>query len=102
MRPYRAERSHDDWRGRLTAPIYDIPVRKIDGSAASLGEHAGKVLLVVNVASACGLTPQYAALEQVYEKYRDKGFKVLGFPANDFAAQEPGPNDEIQEFCTSK
>jgi glutathione peroxidase len=86
----------------MTAPIYDIPVRKIDGSAASLGEYAGDVLLVVNVASACGLTPQYAALEQIYETYRDKGFKVLGFPANDFAAQEPGTNDEIQDFCTAK
>jgi glutathione peroxidase len=86
----------------MTAPIYEIPVRKIDGSASSLGEFAGDVLLVVNVASACGLTPQYAGLEQVYEKYRDKGFKVLGFPANDFAAQEPGSNDEILDFCTSK
>jgi len=86
----------------MSTPIYDIPVRKIDGSAASLGEYAGDVLLVVNVASACGLTPQYAALEQVYEKYRDKGFKVLGFPANDFAAQEPGTNEEIQDFCTAK
>ena len=86
----------------MSAPIYEIPVRKIDGSAASLEEYAGDVLLVVNVASACGLTPQYAALEQVYEMYRDKGFKVLGFPANDFAAQEPGTNEEIQEFCSSK
>ncbi len=86
----------------MTAPIYEIPVRKIDGSAGSLGEFAGDVLLVVNVASACGLTPQYAGLEQVYEKYRDQGFKVLGFPANDFAAQEPGSNDEILDFCTSK
>ena len=86
----------------MTAPIYEILVRKIDGSASSLGEYAGDVLLVVNVASACGLTPQYVGLEQVYEKYRDKGFKVLGFPANDFAAQEPGSNDEILDFCTSK
>jgi glutathione peroxidase len=86
----------------MTAPIYEIPVRKIDGSASSLGEYAGDVLLVVNVASACGLTPQYVGLEKIYEKYRDKGFKVLGFPANDFAAQEPGSNDEILDFCTSK
>jgi glutathione peroxidase len=86
----------------MTAPIYEIPLRRIDGSASSLAEFQGSVMLIVNVASACGLTPQYTGLEQVYEKYRDKGFKVLGFPANDFAAQEPGTNEEIMEFCESK
>jgi glutathione peroxidase len=86
----------------MTAPLYEIPVRKIDGSAASLGEYQGSVALIVNVASACGLTPQYAGLEQLYEAYRDKGFTILGFPANDFGAQEPGTNEEIKTFCTSK
>jgi glutathione peroxidase len=86
----------------MTAAIYDIPVSGIDGVPTSLGAYDGSVLLVVNVASACGLTPQYAALEQLYEKYEDRGFKVLGFPANDFAAQEPGTNEEILAFCQSK
>jgi glutathione peroxidase len=86
----------------MAASLYEIKVDKIDGAPSSLAEYAGSVLLVVNVASACGLTPQYAALEQVYEKYADRGFKVLGFPANDFAAQEPGSNAEILDFCTSK
>jgi glutathione peroxidase len=86
----------------MTAPIYDIPLRRIDGSTASLAEYEGSVMLIVNVASACGLTPQYTGLEQIYETYRDKGFTVLGFPANDFGAQEPGTNEEIQEFCTTK
>ena len=86
----------------MPAPLYDIPVNRIDGAPATLGEYAGSVLLIVNVASACGLTPQYTALEQTYEKYGDKGLKVLGFPANNFAAQEPGTNEEIREFCTTK
>jgi len=86
----------------MTAPIYQIAVKKIDGSPTSLAEYQGSVVMIVNVASACGLTPQYAGLEQVYEKYEDKGFKVLGFPANDFGAQEPGTNEEILDFCTSK
>src|ERR1700761_5986337 len=86
----------------MTAPIYDIPVRKIDGSASSLGDYAGKVLLVVNVASACGLTPQYEGLEALYERLKDQGLEVLGFPANDFGAQEPGSNEEIAGFCRAK
>lgn len=83
----------------MSTPLYDIPVRKIDGSEATLNEHKGEVLLVVNVASKCGLTPQYEGLEKLHEKYRSGKFSVLGFPANDFAAQEPGSNDEIQVFC---
>ena len=71
----------------------------IDGEEASLADHAGKVLLVVNVASKCGLTPQYEALEALYEQRRGEGFEVLGFPANNFGAQEPGTNEEIAEFC---
>jgi len=86
----------------MTAPLYEIPVRRIDGSETTLLDHNGDVLLIVNVASACGLTSQYAALQVLYEKYRGLGFKVLGFPANDFGAQEPGTNDEILEFCTAK
>jgi len=79
--------------------ILDIPVERIDGTPASLAEHKGKVLLVVNVASKCGFTPQYAGLEKLYEEHRDKGFVVCGFPANDFAAQEPGSEAEIHAFC---
>lgn len=86
----------------MTASLYDIPLQKIDGSAATLKEHQGDVLLVVNVASKCGLTPQYAGLEKLHETYRAKGFKVVGFPANDFGAQEPGTNAEIREFCSTK
>jgi len=82
--------------------VTDIAVNKIDGSPSSLGEYDGSVLLVVNVASACGLTPQYEALEKTYEAYKDRGFAVLGFPANNFGAQEPGTDEEIQDFCTTK
>ena len=82
--------------------LQEIPVRRIDGSATSLKAFEGSVLLVVNVASKCGLTPQYEGLEQLYKKYRGKGLVVLGFPANDFGAQEPGSNDEIAEFCQTK
>jgi glutathione peroxidase len=81
--------------------LYDIPVEKIDGAAATLREHAGEVLLIVNVASKCGLTPQYAGLEALQERFGARKFAVLGFPANDFAGQEPGTNAEIQEFCTT-
>lgn len=76
-----------------------IPLTRIDGKPDSLGQHSGKVLLVVNVASKCGLTPQYEGLEKLYEANKDKGFEVLGFPANDFGAQEPGTHEEITEFC---
>lgn len=82
-----------------TSTLSSIPLRRIDGSPTSLADFQGKVLLLVNVASECGLTPQYDALEKVYETYRDRGFEVLGFPANEFGAQEPGTNAEIQEFC---
>jgi glutathione peroxidase len=80
--------------------VYDIPVRKLSGADASLAEFKGKVLLVVNVASKCGLTPQYEGLEALYKQYRDKGLVIAGFPANDFKEQEPGSNEEIQSFCT--
>jgi glutathione peroxidase len=84
------------------APVYDVPVNRIDGSPSSLGDFEGKALLVVNVASACGLTPQYAGLQDLHARYRDRGFAVLGFPANDFGAQEPGSNEEIADFCSTK
>ncbi|MEJ0013269.1 MAG: glutathione peroxidase [Bauldia sp.] len=82
-------------------PIYEISAPKIDGTPAKLGDYAGKVLLIVNVASKCGLTPQYEGLEKLYADYKDKGLVVLGFPANNFAGQEPGSNEEIQDFCRS-
>jgi glutathione peroxidase len=80
--------------------LYDIPLKDIDGRDTSLKTYAGKVLLIVNVASQCGLTPQYTALEAVYEKYKKQGLVVLGFPCNDFAGQEPGSNEQIKTFCS--
>jgi glutathione peroxidase len=80
----------------------EIPIKRIDGSRTSLSEFKDKVLLVVNVASKCGLTPQYEALEALYERYRERGLVVLGFPANEFMGQEPGTNAEIAEFCQMK
>lgn len=84
------------------APLYEIPLKDIDGKDTSLKDYKGKVLLVVNVASKCGLTPQYEGLEATYQKYKDKGLVVLGFPCNDFGSQEPGTNEEIKTFCSSK
>ncbi|MET0250890.1 MAG: glutathione peroxidase [Novosphingobium sp.] len=83
----------------MAAALDDIPLTRNDGTADSLGAHRGNVLLVVNVASQCGLTPQYAGLEQLQKTYGDRGFEVLGFPANDFGAQEPGTDEEIAKFC---
>jgi glutathione peroxidase len=79
--------------------IYDNQVEALDGSPGALGDYEGKALLIVNVASQCGLTPQYTGLQQLHEEYADKGFAVLGFPCNQFGAQEPGTPDEIAEFC---
>jgi glutathione peroxidase len=84
----------------MSANIYDIPVKKISGDDATLGEFKGKVLLVVNVASKCGLTPQYEGLEKLYQQYKDQGLVITGFPANDFKAQEPGTDQEIAGFCS--
>jgi glutathione peroxidase len=80
----------------------DFKMRDIDGKDVKLSKYKGNVLLMVNVASKCGYTPQYEGLQATYEKYKDKGFYVLGFPANNFGAQEPGTEAEIKEFCTSK
>ena len=79
--------------------LFSAPVNTLDGSPSSLGDHAGKALLIVNVASRCGLTPQYGDLEQLQERYADKGFSVLGFPCNQFGGQEPGTAEEIKTFC---
>lgn len=79
--------------------IYSFSVRTNDGSLLSMEKYKGQVLLIVNVASKCGFTPQYKGLEELYEKFKDQGFAVLGFPCNQFGAQEPGSNSEIQEFC---
>lgn len=85
----------------MSAAIYDIPVQKITGDIAFLAEFKGKVLLLVNVASKCGLTPQYEGLENLYEQYRGQGLVVAGFPTNNFKSQEPGTDQEIQAFCTT-
>lgn len=85
----------------MSTDIQNIPVTTIDGKPASLGDYAGSVALIVNVASKCGLTPQYDGLEKLYRAYQDKGLVVLGFPANNFLAQEPGSEEEILQFCTT-
>ncbi len=82
--------------------IYDFTLKSIDGKPVSLSEYHGKVLLLVNVASKCGFTPQYAGLEALYEKYKSQGLVIVGVPANNFMAQEPGTNEEIKKFCTNK
>jgi glutathione peroxidase len=80
--------------------LYSFSMKTIDGKDKPLSEYKGKVLLIVNVASKCGHTPQYKGLEAIYEKYKDRGFMIIGFPANNFLWQEPGTNDEIKKFCT--
>ena len=82
--------------------VYDFTLNSIDGQPAPLAAYKGKVVLLVNVASKCGFTPQYSALESTYEKYKDRGFVIVGIPANNFGAQEPGSNQEIKTFCSSK
>ena len=85
----------------MSTPVQQIPLRRINGEDTTLGEYNGKVLLIVNVASKCGLTKQYESLEKLYRNYRDRGLVVAGFPANDFKGQEPGSNEEIASFCSS-
>ena len=84
------------------ASIYDFTLNNIDGKPTSLNSFRGKVLLLVNTASFCGNTPQYADLQAMYEEYRDRGLEILAFPANNFGRQEPGTNDEIKQFCYTK
>ena len=86
----------------MAKSVHDFTVSTIRGADKKLADYKGKVLLVVNVASECGLTPQYAGLEKLHEEYASKGFAVLGFPANEFGAQEPGTEAEIKEFCSTK
>lgn len=85
----------------MSHSLYDIPLKQIDGASSNLGQYKGKVLLVVNVASKCGLTPQYEGLEKLYQHKRGEGLEVLGFPANNFKEQEPGSDSEIQSFCST-
>lgn len=85
----------------MTTAISDIPLKTIKGDAATLGDYKGKVLLVVNVASKCGLTPQYEGLQKLYDEKKAAGLEILGFPANDFRGQEPGTNEEIASFCST-
>ena len=82
--------------------IYDFSLKDIDHKEVNLSQYRGKVVLVVNVASRCGYTPQYEGLQKVYMKYKDRGFVILGFPANNFMAQEPGTDEEIKTFCSAK
>ena len=84
------------------APVHEIALKNIDGKPTNLGAFAGKTILLVNVASKCGYTPQYEQLEAIHQKYKDRGFTVVGVPCNDFGAQEPGTNEEIKQFCSSK
>lgn len=86
--------------GEAVTSIYDFKMKDIDGNMVSLGKYKGKVVLIVNVASKCGLTPQYEGLQKIYSRYKDKGFVILGFPANNFLQQEPGTDAEIKKFCT--
>jgi glutathione peroxidase len=81
--------------------VLDFTLNSIDGKPAPLSQYSGKVMLLVNVASRCGLTPQYQGLQELYQKYKDKGLVILGFPANNFGAQEPGSNEEIKTFCSA-
>lgn len=83
-------------------PLFDLPLETLAGDPTTLARYKGKVLLLVNVASKCGLTPQYTSLEQLYQSFKDQGLVVLGFPANDFAGQEPGSNAEIAQFCSTE
>lgn len=86
--------------GEKSGSIYQIPLKDIDNQPVALEKYRGKVLLIVNVASKCGNTPQYSVLESVYQKYHDRGLVVLGFPCNDFGAQEPGSLEDIKQFCS--
>ena len=81
--------------------IYEIPVKTIDGQEITLNDYKGKTLLIVNVASKCGLTPQYEGLQKLYSEYQDKDFEILGFPANNYLGQEPGTEEEIKDFCST-
>jgi glutathione peroxidase len=87
---------------KMESNIKNVSVKDIDGKEVKLSDYSGKVLLIVNVASYCGYTKQYSGLEEIYKKYKDKGFEILAFPCNQFGNQEPGSNEEIKNFCSSK
>jgi len=97
----RATRRNNE-ADNMASKLYSFTVKTIDGKDRSLAEYKGKVVLIVNVASECGFTPQYKGLQEIYQKYKEKGFVILGFPSNDFGAQEPGTDPEIKQFCESK
>jgi glutathione peroxidase len=94
--------SHSIKAQNMDQTIYQFSVQDIDGKEISLADYKGKVVLIVNVASECGYTPQYEHIQDLYERYKDQGLVVLGFPANDFGAQEPGTNAEIKDFCSTR
>lgn len=96
----RAVRSNEQSGGEKRKSIYDFTVKDIDGKDQKLEQYKGKAIMIVNVASRCGYTPQYAGLQKIYQQYRDKGLVILGFPANNFLGQEPGSNEEIKQFCS--
>jgi glutathione peroxidase len=98
--PLAARSTADD--AKKPASVLDFHVKDIDGKDVDLAKYKGHVLLIVNTASQCGFTPQYTDMEAVYEKFKDQGFEVLAFPANEFGKQEPGSNEQIKEFCSSK
>ena len=95
-------RTADGTSSNAARTVFDFEARSIGGEPVSLGQYRGKVLLIVNTASRCGFTPQYEGLETLYERYHERGFEVLGFPANDFLGQEPGTDTEIETFCTTR
>ncbi len=98
----QAQANSDSTGMKMKNSINDIVVKDMSGKKIPLSSYNGKVLLIVNVASKCGFTPQYEGLEKIYKKYNDKGFEILAFPCNDFGGQEPGTNEEIKNFCSSK
>ena len=97
-----ASRNADPTGGTMMTSLYDFTLKDIEHKEINLGQYRGKVLLLVNVASRCGYTPQYEGLQKVYLKYKDRGFVILGFPANNFMGQEPGTDEEIKTFCSTK
>ncbi len=96
----RPVRSNEQTGGEKMKSIYDFTMKDIDGKDQKLEQYKGKVIMIVNVASRCGNTPQYAGLQKIYQQYKDKGLVILGFPANNFLGQEPGSNEEIKQFCS--
>lgn len=98
----RTDASNESNGNQMDKNIKQITVKDIDGKSVNLSDYKGKVLLIVNVASYCGFTKQYTGLEQIYKQYKDKGFEILAFPCNQFGQQEPGTNEEIKNFCSSK